>query len=282
MKKVLLLMLSLIMVLSLVSCGKAEQTQSPQGVGSDENAQIEKKQEDSVDTSWDDIVNKGKFVMGLDDEFAPMGFRDEQGNLVGFDIDLAKAVAEVLGVEVEFKPIAWSAKEMELSSKKIDCIWNGFTITEERKKQVLFTEPYLSSDQVIVAKKGSSIAKKEDLIGKNVGLQKDSSSFNALSKQEEIMNGLASLKEYETNVEVLLDLGAGRIDAAVMDEVFARYYITDNNLDYVVLDESLDSEDYGIGFRLGDEAFKNKVEEALDTLRKNGKMDEIMKKWFGV
>ncbi|NLM50505.1 MAG: amino acid ABC transporter substrate-binding protein [Clostridiaceae bacterium] len=270
------------MVLSLVSCGKAEQTQSPQGVGSDENAQIEKKQEDSVDTSWDDIVNKGKFVMGLDDEFAPMGFRDEQGNLVGFDIDLAKAVAEVLGVEVEFKPIAWSAKEMELSSKKIDCIWNGFTITEERKKQVLFTEPYLSSDQVIVVKKGSSIAKKEDLIGKNVGLQKDSSSFNALSKQEEIMNGLASLKEYETNVEVLLDLGAGRIDAAVMDEVFARYYITDNNLDYVVLDESLDSEDYGIGFRLGDEAFKNKVEEALDTLRKNGKMDEIMKKWFGV
>ncbi|MBQ9987047.1 MAG: transporter substrate-binding domain-containing protein, partial [Erysipelotrichales bacterium] len=125
-------------------------------------------------------------VIGVDDTFAPMGFRDENNELVGFDIDLARALAEKMKVEIEFQPIDWSMKETELNGGNIDLIWNGYTITDKRKEQVAFSDTYLENSQIIVVLKDSDIVTKNDLVGKTVSLQKDSSALEAVMKDSEL------------------------------------------------------------------------------------------------
>ncbi|MGB4373196.1 MAG: amino acid ABC transporter substrate-binding protein, partial [Halanaerobiales bacterium] len=176
------------------------------------------------DNSLDKIREKGKFVVGLDDTFAPMGFRDEEGNLVGFDIDLARVTAERMGVEVEFKPVDWDGVILSLRSGMIDVIWNGLTITEERAKQINFTDPYMNNRQVIVVQMNSPIQTKADLAGKVVGLQMGSSSVNALYSDPELVQSLKDIRQYATNAEALMDLQIGRLDAVVVDEMHGRYY----------------------------------------------------------
>ncbi len=180
------------------------------------------------DTSLDDIKAKGTLILGLDDSFPPMGFRDEAGDIVGFDIDLATEVAERLGVELVLQPIDWDAKEMELSSGKIDCIWNGMTVNDERIATMFFTKPYIANEQVVIVPGDSGIATFADLTGKTVGLQKGSSSLDALNKNEELASSLAEIVEYTDNVTAFLDLKAGRIDAFVVDEVAGRYIMVNN------------------------------------------------------
>ena len=120
-------------------------------------------------------------IIGIDDKFAPMGFRDENNEIVGFDIDMAKAAAEKMGIDVKIQPIDWKTKESELSSGRIDLIWNGYTITDERKEKVLFTKPYLKNAQVVVTLADSEITKLDDLAGKNIGIQSLSSAVDALN-----------------------------------------------------------------------------------------------------
>jgi len=134
-----------------------------------------------------------KIVVGLDDNFPPMGFRDEKNQLVGFDIDMAKEAAKRLGVEVEFKPIDWSAKEAELSGKRVDALWNGLTITEERKQNIAFTAPYMENHQIIVVPANSAIKGKADLAGKVVGAQEGSSAVDAVKKDDAVFK---SFKEW--------------------------------------------------------------------------------------
>lgn len=236
----------------------------------------------SGDQSWQVIQEKGYFVLGLDDAFPPMGYRDETGEIVGLDIDLAKAVAKKLGVEVRLQPVSWDGVIMELNNKNIDVIWNGLTITEQRKEQIGFSSPYLENRQIIVAKKGSDITSKADLIGKVIGLQAGSSSKTALEKDVEIYEQVqVDLIEFSTNDEALLDLKNGGIDAVIVDEVVGRYYISKQPDVYAVLDEDFGSEEYGIGFRKGDIEFITKVEQALKELKEEGVMAEISQKWFG-
>lgn len=185
------------------------------------------------DNSLDKIREKGKFVVGLDDTFAPMGFRDEEGNLVGFDIDLARVTAERMGVEVEFKPVDWDGVILSLRSGMIDVIWNGLTITEERAKQINFTDPYMNNRQVIVVQMNSPIQTKADLAGKVVGLQMGSSSVNALYSDPELVQSLKDIRQYATNAEALMDLQIGRLDAVVVDEMHGRYYYISKNPMYI-------------------------------------------------
>lgn len=274
----LLVLSALGMSMMLSSCGgNADEPKS--------SSQPESQQESKADTSLEDIKANGKFVVGLDATFAPMGFTDEKGDIVGFDIDLAKAVAEKLGVQVEFKPIDWDAKEMELSSKNIDVIWNGFSITPERAEKILFTEPYLSTGQVIVVKKDSTIKTKADLAGKKITLQDGSTSETALKKDEALYNSIGdeNITRFKENTQVLMELDTGRVDAAVIDEIFVRYYLAKENMldKFVVLEEQLDPEDYGVGGRLGDESFINAVSDAIKACKDEGKTAEISKTWFG-
>jgi polar amino acid transport system substrate-binding protein len=123
-----------------------------------------------TDTSWQEIQDKGYFIVGLDDAFPPMGFRDENNEIAGFDIDMAREAAARMGVEVQFQPISWDAKDAELNSGNIDVIWNAFTITEERLQNFLFTKPYIEDHQIIVVRTDSTIATKADLAGKEIGI----------------------------------------------------------------------------------------------------------------
>ena len=162
-------------------------------------------------------------VIGLDDHFPPMGFRDEKNEIVGFDIDLAKEAGKRLGVEVTFKPIDWSAKEAELNGKRIDVLWNGLTITEERKANILFTTPYLENRQIIVVLDKSELKDKAGLAGKVVGVQDGSSAVDAVQKDGATAKSLKELKKFADNVTALMDLSAGGLDAIVVDEVVGHY-----------------------------------------------------------
>lgn len=267
MKKVVILLCIFALVFAMAACGNTNTTNNDG--------------EAVADTSWTDIQEKGKVVIGVDDQFPPMGFLDENGDLVGFDIDLAKAVCEELGVEAEFKAINWSAKEAELQSGSIDLIWNGYTITDERKEKVAFTKPYLKNSQVIITKDGYGVASKEDLTSVDVGIQAESSAIDAVNADPLGADITPNLREYETNQMAMMDLDAGNVKAVVMDEVVANYYISKSDQQYTILTEDFGSEEYGVGMRLEDKEFQQKVSEALDQAIADGKAAAVSETWFG-
>jgi polar amino acid transport system substrate-binding protein len=268
-KKILAMTLAgALSVSMLAACGGAEKTDEP-----------------AQDDSLTKVQEQGYFTLGLDADFAPMGFTEDDGSIVGFDIDLANAVAEKMGVTVEVKPIDWDSKDMELSSGKIDVIWNGFSITDERRKEVLFSNPYLSTKQSIVVKAGSDITTKADLAGKKVALQDGSTSEDALKADEATYESIGddNISRFKENSQVLMEVDSGRADAAVIDEVFVRYYLQKENLldKYTVLEEGFDEEDYGVGGRQSDYALMEAINKALDECKAEGTTSEISVKWFG-
>ena len=218
-------------------------------------------------------------VVGLDDNFPPMGFKDEKGELVGFDIDLAREAAKRMGIEVKFKPIDWSAKEAELNGRRVDALWNGMTITEERKKNVAFSKPYMVNHQIIVVSAKSTIKTKAELAGKVVGVQDGSSAVDAVTK-EEISKKLKDMKKFADNVTALTDLSAGRLDAVVVDEVVGRYLAAKKPGQYHILEEHFGQEEYGVGLRKEDTALLAKLDAALDAMNADGSAKAIYAKWF--
>jgi polar amino acid transport system substrate-binding protein len=220
-------------------------------------------------------------VVGLDDNFPPMGFRDEQNTLVGFDIDLAREAGKRLGAEVRFKPIDWNAKEAELNGKRVDVLWNGLTITDARKEKILFTTPYLENRQIIVVPEASSLRTKADLAGKVVGVQEGSSAIEAIERDAATAKSLKELKKFGDNVTALMDVRAGRLDALVVDEVVGRYYTARKPGEYRVLDENFGTEDYGVGTRKDDVELMARLQKTLDEMKNDGSAAAISTKWFG-
>lgn len=229
-------------------------------------------------------LDKDTLIVGLDDTFAPMGFKDENGEIVGFDIDLAKAVAEKLGKVIEFQSIDWNMAESELNAGNIDFIWNGYSITDSRKEKVNFSMPYLKNRQIIITLADSDINSKADLAGKTVGAQSGSSATTAINSEPEVLETFADSKPvtYESNNDVLMDLENGRIDAAVADEIIVRYYMSKKGEDkFKVLEDDFGDEEYGVGMRKGDTALVDAVNKAYLELKDEGKVAEISNKWFG-
>ncbi|WP_312197668.1 amino acid ABC transporter substrate-binding protein [Anaerospora hongkongensis] len=225
-------------------------------------------------------TEKKKLVVGLDDNFPPMGFRDDKNTIVGFDVDMAKEAAKRLGMEVEFKPIDWNSKEAELSSKRIDMLWNGLTITEKRKQNILFSSPYMENRQIIIVAAGSAIKSKADLAGKIVGAQDGSSSVEAVEKDADTLKSFKEFKKFPDNVAALMDLKTGRLDAVVVDEIVGRYYTSKKSGEYAILTEHFGSEEYGVGLRKEDKELQTKLQKALDDMKKDGTSANISKKWF--
>ncbi len=240
------------------------------------------KKKDSNQSALQRIKDKGVIVVGLDDQFPPMGFRDRNGKIVGFDIDLAKAAAKQLGVKVKFKAVSWDGIIFSLKNGDIDLIWNGLTITPARKKAIAITNPYLSDKQIIVVNKDSKIENQSDLKGKIIGLQLGSSSANALDNYKKLKDSLKKTRLYDTNTQALMDLSAGRINAVVIDEVVGRYYINKRPGVYRVLAASIAREQFGVGLRKGDTELYSRLNEILAQMRKDGTEEKISKKWFGV
>lgn len=235
----------------------------------------------TADNSLADLKARGEFVLGLDDSFPPLGFRNDSNEIVGFDIDLAKEVSSRLGVKFRAQPINWDSKEQELATGKIDCIWNGLTITEERKNALSFTKPYLDNAQVLVVCKDSGIKTLADFAGKSVGLQAGSSAADAVEASPEFKRSLKSIVEFKDNIMALNDLEIGGVDGVVMDLIVANYAITTSGKPFDVLSEGLSPEEYGIAFRKGDVKLTDEVQRILEEMAADGTVEKISTKWFG-
>lgn len=235
-------------------------------------------------TGWDYIEDKGELIVGLDDTFAPMGFRDESGELVGFDIDLAKAVGEELGVKIKFNPIDWNAKEMELASKRIDCIWNGMSATPERQKKMALTNKYLDNSIIILAKDDTvKVENAKDLANYKVATQVDSSALESMKANPDYSAFEKNVTEYKTYDEAILDMKAGRIDCIVVDQVLGEYKNSKMKPEekMVLCDYKFADDSYAIGCKVEDKDVAAKITEAIDKTIASGKAEEISNKWFG-
>ena len=225
-----------------------------------------------------------KIVIGLDDEYKPMGFKDEKNEIVGFDVDLAKEAAKRLGSEVEFKAIDWNSKEAELKSKRIDIIWNGLDITPEREENMLFSKPYMDNRQIVFVKKDNvqGIMTETDLMGKRVGTQAGSTAEAYIDKNESLKGSFAEFKTYGDYVSAFMDLENGRIDALICDEIIGRYNIKDRANDFQALDVQVGPvTQFGIAFRKDDTELRDKVQKVFDEMVKDGSAAKISEKWFG-
>lgn len=236
----------------------------------------------SNDDSLQYVMDKGELIVGLDDSFPPMGYRDKDNKIVGFDVDLAKETCKRMGIKVKFQSVSWESKEQELSSKNIDCIWNGFGITPEREKVLTFTEPYMSNPQIFVVLADSGIKTQADLKGKVVAAQSGSTAYATIDKDTNLKDSFKEFIGVEDNVKALMDLEVGGSDAVAMDTVVARYYMTKDPGKYSIIeDTTILDEEMGVGFRKGDNALCKKVEDTLKEMQKDGTLAKISKKWFG-
>ncbi len=282
MKKILSLALALALAMSLVACGGSDSSSAAadSSTGSSSGA-TSSSSASGYSTTLEDIKAKGQLVIGLDDTFAPMGFRDENGDLVGFDIDLAKAVCEELGVEAVFQPINWSAKEMELSTGKVDCLWNGLSITPERQETMSMSNAYLNNKIIVMTNKGVTLASKEDLANYNVGVQAQSSALEVVMADDVYDSIKDKITEYDTYDQVIMDMQAGRLDAMMVDEVLGQYKNTQLGGIFDVASFDFGDDLYAIGFRKSDTELTQAVNDALAACIESGKSAEISEKWCG-
>ena len=227
-----------------------------------------------------------KLIVGFDAEFPPYGYKDDKGEYVGFDLDLAEEVCKRNGWTLVKQPIDWDAKDSELNSGTIDCIWNGFSITEDRKDKYTWSEPYVNMNQVIIVKKDSGISKLDDLKDKQVETQKESSALSALEGDNKTIAAnfkqLVQVADYNTAFN---DLESGVCDAIAMDYNTAKYQLSKHGEDkYIILDDIITTEQYGIGFKLNNNDLKDKVQSTLNEMQKDGTVAKIAEKYseYGV
>ncbi len=227
-----------------------------------------------------DAGDKDTFTVGFDAEFPPYGYKDENGEYTGFDLELAQAVADMEGWELVKQPIDWDAKDMELSSGTIDCIWNGFTM-DGREDQYTFSTPYIDNSQVFVVPADSDVKTAEDLAGKNVGVQKDSSALAALESEDNqaLTDSFANLTQYGDYNTAFMDLESGGIDAVALDVGVADYQLSNRAGAFRKLEKPLSSEVYAIGFLKGNDELKDKVQADVYKLYDDGTVSKLADKY---
>ncbi|WP_432626736.1 transporter substrate-binding domain-containing protein [Brotaphodocola sp.] len=286
-KRMVSLMMAGVMAASLAGCGgsKADATTAAETKAEETTAESKAEEtsaESKAESSEAAGDHEGKFIVGFDQDFPPMGFVGDDGQYTGFDLDLAKEVASRLNLEFVPQPIAWDSKDMELNSGTIDCIWNGFTMNG-REDAYTWSEPYMNNSQVVVVNADSGIEKLSDLAGKIVEVQADSSAEAALKDNTELSSTFGTLQTTPDYNTAFMDLEMGAVDAIAMDVIVAGYQIEqrDDGSKFKILDEDLASEEYGIGFKKGNEELRDKVQSTLEEMAKDGKMEEISNQWFG-
>ena len=231
------------------------------------------------DQSLKKVKDAGKLILGLDATFKPMGYTDENNEIVGFDIDVAEEVCKRLGVELVKQPINWDTLTTDLNVGKCDCVWNGLSINEERQEKMNLSEPYMKNAMVFVVKGDSTVEKMSDLKGKKISVQNGSSAQTILESCE--IKDDITISPIATNVEALQQLELGVVDAVFLDEVVADYEIKNSGKNYKKLAEGLEEEEYAIAFRKDDQALRDAVQQTLSEMKADGKLAEISTKWFG-
>ena len=228
--------------------------------------------------------NSGKFTVGFDAEFPPYGYKDDNGEYVGFDLDLAQAVCDKNGWTLVKQPIDWDSKDMELNSGTIDCIWNGFTMTG-REKDYTWSSAYIDNSQVVIVKSDAQINNLSDLAGKVVAVQSDSSALAAFTGEDasesniQLAKSFSSLQQVGDYNSAFMNLESGSVDAICMDIGVAGYELKARGNSFRMLSEHVSSEEYGIGFKKGNTKLRDQVQETLNEMLADGTFLDIAKKW---
>ena len=226
-------------------------------------------------------VEDKTLIVGFDAEYPPFGYKDANGEYVGFDLDIAQEVCDNLGWELVKKPINWDSKDMELNSGTIDCIWNGFTING-REDDYTWSDPYLNNEQVMVVAADSGIENLSDLAGKNVVVQTASAALDALNSDDnkDLTASFASLTENENYNTAFMNLDSGAADAIAVDIGVAKYQLSKREEGkYVIMDEPIQSEQYGIGFKKGNEELRDTVWAEVMKLYEAGEVEKLAQQY---
>ncbi len=231
------------------------------------------------DQSLQKVLDSGKLILGLDATFKPMGYTDENDQIVGFDIDVAMEVCKRMGVELVKQPINWETKEEDLDGGRIDCIWNGMSINPERANRMNLSEAYMKNEMVFIVPANSEAKSMSDLANKRIGVQNGSTAQTILQECE--IGSTITESAMATNIEAMQQMELGLIDAVFLDVIVADYEITMGNKDYRILPDGLSEEEYAIGFRKNDQALRDEVQKILVEMKKDGKLGEISTAWFG-
>ena len=281
-KRVVCAALVSIMTMSLAACsgGAASAPAETKAESTEAKTEAAETTEKAAEAEGETKAEGGTLIVGFDQDFPPMGFMGDDGEYTGFDLELAQEAAKRLGLEYKPQPIAWDAKDMELESGNIDCIWNGFTMTG-REDGYTWSEPYMENSQVFVVAGDSGIKSQADLAGKVVECQVDSSAEAALKEVPDLTATFAQLLTTGYYNTAFMDLEQGAVDAIAMDVVVAGYQISQRNADFVILEDSLAAEEYAIGFKKGNTELKDKVQGALEEMAADGTLKTISEKWFG-
>lgn len=274
-KRLLSVILALAMVAGMaIGCGSNDAENTDSGAAAEDTSNDAVKVDEDTKT----------FIVGFDAEYPPYGYMDENGEYTGFDLELAEAVCEMEGWELVKKPINWDSKDMELNSGAIDCIWNGFTMNG-REAEYLFSVPYVDNSQVIVVAEDSGIATFADLTGKTVGVQAASAALTLLETpeteggQKELTDTFGSLNQFADYNTAFTELQAGALDALAIDIGVAKYQINNRDEGFMMLDQTLNTEQYAVGFRLGDQELCDTVNAALQELANNGTVADLAEKY---
>ncbi|MBV7276293.1 amino acid ABC transporter substrate-binding protein [Clostridiaceae bacterium UIB06] len=268
MKKIFSMIIILILSVSIFAgCGQS----SSKTTASNSNTT-------SKENSLDRVKKSGKIVVGVDDTYPPMEFKDKENKLVGYDVDMVNEIAKKLGVNVEFVPTAWDGIFMALQSKKFDLIQSSVSITDERKKSMIFTQPYIYGGNAIFVKSdNTTINSQDDFKDKIIGCQIGTTAQDVLSK----MSGMKEVKKYNGMTEAFLDLKNGRIDAVVSDPQVGDYYIASQKDKFKKIKSLLNQEPIGVAFRKDDTDLRDGYQKAMDELKKDGTLSKLSQKWFG-
>ena len=280
-KKVIALFLTAAMAVTMTACGGSN-TKTNDKAKTDAGKDTELST-DAASVS-DAEADRTTFTVGFDAEFPPYGFMDDNGDYTGFDLDLAQEVCDRNGWELVKKPINWDSKDMELNSGSIDCIWNGFTMTG-RENDYTWSDPYIDNSIVIVVAADSDIKTKEDLAGKTVAVQADSSGLSALTSEEDNDENLALTATFKELQQVadyntaFMNLESGAVDAVVLDIGVAKYQLGSRGDGFKILDDQISTEQYGVGFKLGNTSLRDKVQETLYEMVADGTFNAIAEKY---
>ena len=268
MKKLIALMLAMVMALSLVACGKPAEN--------DDSAN-----DNNTNTDGDATATR-TFVRGVDAEYPPFSYLGEDGQYTGFDVEVCKAVCDLLGWDLQVFGVNWDQKLVQLDAKECDCVWSGMTILDSMKEAgYVISAPYYDNTQVIMVKEGSDIKSSADLAGKVVAVQLGTSGEALLADGGDLADlaaTFADLTTCDSFLKCFTELGGGAVDAVIVDKPVAVSY-AESNKGFTVLDEGLGAEQYGIAFRAGDEELCATVEDAVAQLVANGTYAEIAAKY---
>ena len=260
-KKMLALFVAVVMSLAIAGCG-------------DSNAGIHKK-----DNSLNKVLDAGQLILGFDAGFPPMGFINESVVATGFDIDVAHEVCRRLGVTLVPLAINWDEKDDDLNSGKIDCIWNGLSVTPARAEEMCLSDPYMKSEIILVVRSDSEAKNARDLAGRSIGYQSGSTAEELLNASD--IYPTVTAVPFNNNMMLLQQLAQGKIDAAIVDSVTTYYFITRSEASFYVLSDTFSEEEYAIGFRKGDQALRDRIQELISIMKADGTLAHLSRKWFG-